>query len=103
MSLSYHPRRTGGYSARKMVKPIPFVCHALEAKSVCIMGDFNDWDVTSHPMRRQHDGVWRVELPLCHGHHHYLFVIDGKPTLDPRANGVARNEHNQKVSLIAVS
>jgi 1,4-alpha-glucan branching enzyme len=102
MSLAYHPRRAG-YSARKMVKPVPFVCPTLEAQTVTIMGDFNDWDPFSHPMRRQHDGMWRVELPLCHGHHHYLFVVDGKPMLDPQASGVARNEHNQKVSLIAVS
>lgn len=99
----YHPHRPGGYSARKMVKPIPFLCHAVDAQAVCVMGDFNDWDPASHPMKRQHDGVWRIELPLCHGHHHYLFVIDGKPTLDPRANGIARNERNEKVSLIAVS
>ena len=100
---NYHPLRPGAYSARKMVKPIPFLCHAQEAHSVFIMGDFNDWDPGSHPMKRQLDGVWRVELPLCHGHHHYLFVIDGKPALDPRAGGVARNERDEKVSLIAVS
>jgi hypothetical protein len=40
---------------------------------------------------------------LGHGHHHYQFLIDGKPTLDPRAQGIARNEQNEKVSLIAVS
>ncbi len=86
-----------------MVKPIPFTCDALDAQAVFIMGDFNDWDPASHSMRRQHDGRWRVELPLCHGHHHYLFVVDGQPTLDPKAGGVARNERNEKVSLIAVS
>ncbi len=49
------------------------------------------------------DGAWRAEILLNHGHHHYLFVIDGKPTLDPRAQGIARNEWNEKVSLVAVS
>jgi 1,4-alpha-glucan branching enzyme len=101
MSISYHPRRS--YSARKMVKPVPFICAAASAQSVTIMGDFNEWNPQAHPMKRQPDGMWRVELSLCHGHHRYLFVIDGQPSLDPRANGVARNEHNEKVSLIAVS
>ena len=100
---NYNPLRPGGYSARKMVKPVPFVCHAHEARTVSIVGDFNDWDPTTHPLKRQHDGAWRIELPLCHGHHHYLFVIDGTPALDPSAQGVARNEQNEKVSLIAVS
>jgi hypothetical protein len=31
------------------------------------------------------------------------FLVDGKPTLDPRAQGVAPNEANEKVSLLAVS
>jgi hypothetical protein len=29
--------------------------------------------------------------------------VDGKPVLDPRAQGIGRNELNEKVSLIAVS
>jgi len=88
------------YSVKKDPKPVSFICQAHQARQVCIMGDFNDWDSNSHPMTRQLDGAWRIELPLNHGHHHYLFVIDGKPALDPRAQGIARNE---KVSLVAVS
>jgi 1,4-alpha-glucan branching enzyme len=91
------------YSAKKIVKPVAFICRAVQARQVSIMGDFNDWDLMSHPMLRQSDGAWRVELPLNHGHHHYLFVVDGKPALDPRAQGVARNHKNEKVSLVAVS
>jgi 1,4-alpha-glucan branching enzyme len=102
-SHRYRLLRPGGYSAKKMVKPVPFVCSANGAQAVFIVGDFNDWDPTTHPLKRQHDGAWRIELPLCHGHHHYLFVIDGTPALDPCAQGVARNERGEKVSLIAVS
>jgi hypothetical protein len=54
-------------------------------------------------MKRQTDGSWTGMVVLGHGHHHYQFAIDGKLTLDPRAQGVARNEQNEKVSLIAVS
>src|SRR3954465_4941267 len=91
------------YSAKKHLKPVIFICQAPAAREVFVTGDFNDWDFDSHPMLRQPDGAWRVELPLNHGHHHYLFVVDGKPALDPRAQGVARNHKNEKVSLIAVS
>src|SRR5258706_5121029 len=91
------------YSIKKATKPVSFICQAPAARQVCIMGDFNDWDPRSHPMTRQADGAWRAELPLNHGHHHYLFVIDGKPALDPRAQGIARDERNEKVSLVAVS
>ena len=91
------------YSAKKMAKPINFICIAPDAHKVSLIGDFNDWDPAACPMKRQMDGAWLVQIPLNHGHHHYQFLIDGKPTLDPRAQGIARNEQDEKVSLMSVS
>ncbi|MEO6184360.1 MAG: isoamylase early set domain-containing protein [Verrucomicrobiota bacterium] len=91
------------YSAKKMAKPVNFICLAPEATAVSLIGDFNDWHPTAHPMKRQADGAWLVQVQLNHGHHHYQFFVDGKPTLDPRAQGIARNEKNEKVSLLSVS
>ena len=76
---------------------------APEAQQVNLIGDFNDWDTRAYPMKRQVDGAWHIQIPLNHGHHHYQFLVDGKPTLDPRAMGIARNEKNEKVSLMSVS
>ena len=95
----YHDR----YSARNMYKPINFFCVAPEAETVSVVGDFNEWRANLHPMERQADGSWHLRVPLHHGHHHYHFLVDGKPVLDPRAMGIARNEKNERVSLIAVS
>lgn len=100
---NYSPLKPRAYSAKNIIKPVPFVCHAPQAFTVFVMGDFNDWDPIAHPMKQAVDGAWRVEIPLNHGHHHYLFVIDGRPTLDPHAQGIARNDRNEKVSMIAVS
>lgn len=91
------------YSARNMAKPVNFFCLAPEAQAVVVVGDFNDWRPHAHPMQRQPDGSWHLQIPLNHGHHHYHFLVDGKPVLDPRAMGIARNEKNERVSLIAVS
>lgn len=91
------------YSARKMVKPINFVCVAPGAGQVSLLGDFNAWNPGSHPMKRQPDGSWLAQIPLHHGHHHYLFLVDGKAVLDPRAQGIARNHQGERVSLMAVS
>ena len=91
------------YSAKNMSKPVNFVLLAPEAKHVTLAGDFNDWVPNSHPMSRQPDGAWFIQMPLSHGHHHYHFIVDGKPRLDPRAHGVARNHNGQRVSLVAVS
>ena len=100
---NYSPLRSKPYSAKNIVKPIPFCFVAPQARAVHLAGDFNDWHPDAHPMRRQVDGAWRLEIPLSHGHHHYIFLVDGKPTLDPRAQGIARDHKGDKVSLIAVS
>jgi len=91
------------YSAKKMLKPINFVCAAPGAQHVTLVGDFNDWDPSAYPMKLQPDGNWLIQISLHHGHHHYQFLVDGKPVLDPRAQGIARNERDEKVSLIAIS
>src|ERR1044072_508848 len=96
-------RSNSRYSAKNMAKPVNFFCLAPEARSVSVVGDFNDWLPNVHPLQRQADGSWHLQIPLHHGHHHYTFLVDGQAVLDPRAMGVARNEKNERVSLIAVS
>jgi 1,4-alpha-glucan branching enzyme len=91
------------FSAKKTVKPVNFLCMADAATEVSLVGDFNDWHPSATPMERQVDGCWKAQVVLPAGHHHYQFLIDGKPMLDPRAQGIARNERNEKVSLVAVS
>jgi 1,4-alpha-glucan branching enzyme len=98
-----HSRLPKLHSVKKTVKPVNFVCLAPGAKRVTLVGDFNDWHPEAMPLKRHVDGSWCVQVTLGHGHHHYQFLVDGKPTLDPRAQGVARNEANEKVSLLAVS
>jgi 1,4-alpha-glucan branching enzyme len=91
------------YSAKKMTKPINFVCVAPGARKVCLAGDFNDWQPALLPMQRQPDGAWLLQVPLHHGHHRYCFIVDDKPVLDPRGYGTALDPNGRKVSLIAVS
>jgi hypothetical protein len=54
-------------------------------------------------MQKQPDGAWFLQVPLHHGHHHYRFLVDGTPTLDPRAQGIARDAKGERVSLLSVS
>ena len=91
------------YGVRNTAKPVNFYCSAPMATSVVLVGDFNNWDATSHPMQRRVDGFWFLQVQLTHGHHRYQFLVDGNPVLDPRGTGIARNERNEQVSLIAVS
>jgi 1,4-alpha-glucan branching enzyme len=90
-------------AAGRMTKPVNFYYSAPSAQSVYLVGDFNWWNPTSHPMRRRVDGWWYIEAPLRHGHHRYRFLVDGNPVLDPQSTGAARDEQNEPVSLMAVS
>lgn len=100
LSPAVLPRR---YSATRTRHHLDFFCEAPKAESVSLVGDFNEWDLAATPMRRMPDGRWMASLELNHGHHRYLFVVDGTAMLDPNASGVTRNECNKPVSLIAVS
>lgn len=91
------------YSAKQTRHHVNFYCVAPQAKSVRLVGDFNGWELAATPMLRMPDGSWIASLELNHGHHRYLFIVDGEPMLDPHANGITRNERNERVSLIAVS
>jgi len=81
---------------------VSFSFVAPDASQVHLTGDFNDWDPAAHPMKRQTDGAWLLQLPLNDGDHHYRFLVDGKPVLDPDADRTARDHQGEKVSAVAV-
>jgi len=85
-----------------MVKPVNFYYLNRDVKSVSVIGDFNNWNPLTNPMRRREDGWWFAEVPLTRGHHHYLFLVDGEERLDPRANGTVEVKPFTKVGVIAV-
>jgi 1,4-alpha-glucan branching enzyme len=91
------------YSAKEMTKPVNFYFASRDAASVNLVGDFNNWDPNSLPMQRRVDGWWFIQVPLTHGHHPYLFLVDGEPTLDPKATGTIQIDRYAKASVIAVS
>jgi 1,4-alpha-glucan branching enzyme len=88
---------------RKILRTINFICNAPEARSVSLVGDFNHWNPAAHPMKQMPDRAWLLGVELKHGHHRYAFLVDGELTLDPRAQGVARSDKGERVSLVPVS
>jgi 1,4-alpha-glucan branching enzyme len=94
---------TTSFSARKTLRAINFVCNAPEAQSASLVGDFNKWNPTAHPMKRMADGAWLLTVELNHGHHRYAFLVDGHLALDPQAHGITRNDNGERVSLMPVS
>jgi hypothetical protein len=65
---------------------VRFVYVAPQAAKVYVAGDFNGWDATKTPLRRDaNSGVWTVTLPLTTGRHLYGFIVDGSWNTDPHA------------------
>ncbi len=89
------------YSAGHSVKPVNFYCPAPAATQVSLAGDFNNWQPV--PMERREGGWWFLQVWMPHGLHQYRFLVDGEPMLDLHAAGIARDEHHEPVSLVAVS
>jgi len=103
MNAVLEPPTTMSYSAKNLAKPVNFYYAEPDAGSVNLMGDFNSWDPRSLPMQRRVDGWWFIQVPLTHGHHRYLFLVDGAPALDPKAIGTVQFDRFSKASVIAVS
>ena len=52
-------------------------------QDVRIMGAFNGWSRTSHPLVLGEDGQWRISLVLPEGQHPYQLIVDGTEMPDP--------------------
>jgi hypothetical protein len=58
-------------------EPVSLHLLAPGARTVAVVGDFNDWDPLVHLLVAQPDGWWTIELALPAGHYQYDFWVDG--------------------------
>lgn len=65
------------YGKEASVVAVRFQFQHDRANTVALAGDFNGWDVTSHPMARTEGGLWTLELDLPLGRHEYKLFVDG--------------------------
>jgi len=71
--LGAHPLVQDGVSG------VRFAVWAPHAKSVSVVGDFNDWDVQRNPMEKVSDGeIWTAFLPACKHGDIYKYAIEPK-------------------------
>ena len=57
---------------------VHFAVWAPNAAHVSVVGDFNDWDGTRHPLRKRLDiGVWEIFIPDLGAGHAYKYRIVG--------------------------
>lgn len=79
-----------------------FVDFSLErfqnAKRVILTGSFADWDENKHKMNLV-DGVWKLNLPIPGGKHHYKFIVDGQWHTDP-ANPIIEDDGSGNLNSV---
>lgn len=95
---SYTPHGNGGVPSLTSVE---FRHKASKAKSVELVGDFNAWKPGLLKMSRGGDGVWTISIPVREGRHKYLFLVDGEPKVDERAE-TADGPQGRRVSVRTV-
>lgn len=80
-----------------------FVLVAPEADSVLLVGDFNDWGLTTTRLARQPgDGVWFVTVVLPPGRYRYAFIVNGTTWRSNPATQVTEDEFGRPNSVVTV-
>ena len=84
--------------------PVQFVLVAPEARSVAVVGDFNNWGLGDTALvAENHNGVWSVSAPVPAGVHRYAFLVNGRQWVaDPTAPRAADDDFGQPSSALVV-
>ena len=84
--------------------PVPVLFDAAGARSVSVVGDFNDWDSAASPMTRfGSNGPWTVTVKVTPGRHLYAFMVDGNLVVDPRAPRARDLDYGGEASVLMVN
>jgi 1,4-alpha-glucan branching enzyme len=54
---------------------VRFALWAPNADDVSVIGDFNQWNRTNHPMQRRDGGVWELFIPVLGAGTHYKYSV----------------------------
>jgi 1,4-alpha-glucan branching enzyme len=70
-------------SKKQKSKKTEFSLLAPSAQSVFLSGNFNRWDLSSHLLKRDKNGMWKISLNLEPGQYENRFLVDGEWQNDP--------------------
>ena len=84
-------------------KNVDFTLFAPEAQSASLAGDFNGWDVSSLPMKKDRQGTWETSVSLQPGRYEYRFWVDGGWQDDPHAQEKIENPFGSHNSIKIVN
>jgi hypothetical protein len=99
------PADRSGSTASDSMHVVQFVFVAPTARSVSLVGDFNNWEMEATPLAAgPARSVWTVELRLPNGRHRYAFVVDDSTwAADPAAPPAAGDDFGMPSSVVTVT
>ncbi len=76
----------------------------LEANQVVVLGDFNEWCLEEHPLKKRKDGTYSTTVSLTAGQEYrFRYLIDGERWAnDDQPDGVVPNRFGGEDCLVAV-
>lgn len=81
-------------------RKVMFSLEAAMANKVVLTGDFNNWNLKSHPMKNDGNGMWSKAVMLSPGQYEYKFLIDGNWREDPRNEQTCPNCFGTRNSVL---
>ena len=91
-----------GVAKKKKPNAVHLEFHDRNARVVCIVGTFNDWNAKTTPMLSTGSGKWIKDLLLQPGIYEYQYVVDGRWVNDPRAVKSTPNPYGGRNSVLVV-
>ena len=93
------PAKTG--ATTKVTFEVP---SDVEAKSISLCGDFNDWNREATPLTQRKGGRWTATLTLAQGRSYkFRYLIDGQRwENDNGADEYVDNGYGSKDSVVSV-
>jgi len=87
---------------RGLVARVTFILpNSTWADTIYLVGDFNEWNHSSHPFQRGEEGTWTLTLDLEIGRcYQFRYLRDGEWISDSQADGFVGNPHGSDNALV---
>ena len=82
---------------------VTFSLEAPAAQEVILCGDFDNWNIKTHPMKKDKSGVWTKTLMLSPGRYEYKFLLDGQWRNDPKNDQTRPNRFGTRNNVLTIS
>jgi 1,4-alpha-glucan branching enzyme len=73
---------------------------AEHLRSASVVGEFNDWDATRHPMRQEGDGVWQATVQLAPGEYEFRYLVNGGEWLNEEQAELRPNPYGSENGVL---